>query len=96
MKYLSTLEIKLLSSPKLIILFCWYCELVWLILLLIYCVTTGVWAGRRDSPVQVTVDKSPKGDLLAAGDTRGNIRLYRWVTSWQRVTRVVTSGSTDW
>ncbi|KAF2347218.1 Anaphase-promoting complex subunit 4 WD40 domain, partial [Trinorchestia longiramus] len=38
----------------------------------------GIWSGRRDSPIQVTVDRSPKGDLLAAGDTRGNVRLYRY------------------
>ncbi|KAF2352976.1 WD40-repeat-containing domain [Trinorchestia longiramus] len=38
----------------------------------------GIWSGRRDSPIQVTVDWSPKGDLLAAGDTRGNVRLYRY------------------
>lgn len=37
----------------------------------------GIWSGGRDAPVQVTVDRGPRGDVLVAGDTEGFIRLYR-------------------
>ncbi|XP_076041136.1 doublecortin-domain-containing echinoderm-microtubule-associated protein isoform X3 [Oratosquilla oratoria] len=38
----------------------------------------GVWAGGRDAPIQVTLDRGPRGDVVAAGDTDGYIRLYRY------------------
>ncbi|XP_063873109.1 echinoderm microtubule-associated protein-like CG42247 isoform X2 [Scylla paramamosain] len=38
----------------------------------------GIWSGGRDAPVQVTVDRGPRGDVLVAGDTDGFIRLYRY------------------
>ncbi|XP_068236038.1 echinoderm microtubule-associated protein-like CG42247 [Palaemon carinicauda] len=38
----------------------------------------GVWSGARDAPLQVTLDRSPRGDVVAAGDTDGYIRLYRY------------------
>ncbi|CAL4086301.1 unnamed protein product, partial [Meganyctiphanes norvegica] len=38
----------------------------------------GDWGGNKDSPVQVSVDRGPHGDVLVAGDTDGYIRLYRY------------------
>ncbi|XP_071537716.1 LOW QUALITY PROTEIN: echinoderm microtubule-associated protein-like CG42247 [Panulirus ornatus] len=38
----------------------------------------GIWSGRKDAPIQVSVDRGPRGDILAAGDTDGYIRLYRY------------------
>ncbi|XP_042868750.1 echinoderm microtubule-associated protein-like CG42247 [Penaeus japonicus] len=38
----------------------------------------GVWGGGKDAHIQVTVDRGPRGDVLAAGDTDGFIRLYRY------------------
>ncbi|XP_063613420.1 echinoderm microtubule-associated protein-like CG42247, partial [Penaeus indicus] len=38
----------------------------------------GVWGGGKEAHIQVTVDRGPRGDVLAAGDTDGYIRLYRY------------------
>ncbi|XP_069955573.1 echinoderm microtubule-associated protein-like CG42247, partial [Cherax quadricarinatus] len=38
----------------------------------------GIWSGGKDSSIQVTVDRGPRSDILAAGDSEGYIRIYRY------------------
>nr|XP_045610658.1 echinoderm microtubule-associated protein-like CG42247 [Procambarus clarkii] len=38
----------------------------------------GIWSGSKEAATQVTVDRGPRGDVLAVGDSDGYIKLYRY------------------